>query len=434
MSTATRRKGRSRKGVGTIYEYRPGRFRGMVDLGKDSSGKRIRKSFTGSSVEEVQQKIDEARNRLRKGMPVESSDRLVSDFFEQWLTQKKLELRKSTYARYYSHYKTHIEKNIGHLKLKELSAVAINEMYKKLLEQGLTKTTVHSVSMVLQAALNQATEQGLLVRNPAKEAANIQPDTEEARFLSPREIQLVLAAAKDQGWIENAIIVFLGTGMRAGELFGLPWHNVDFDKRIIIIDRAAHNVGADVFIGQTKTNAGRRIIPMSNRVKHALLRQKEWVDKLAHNPHNLVFPAQNGSIMRRNNVIRRPLRRVLNRATLISMAWRLNLDADLVLDLNEPLIYGKRITAENAVLLPDGTVAYPKDEDLLEGVTLHSLRHTYVSLLLAQGTDIKTISYLVGHKKLSVTMDVYSHLLPGQNLTAGDAIDAAMEQLEDQET
>src|SRR5690606_33763318 len=79
-----KKKGRARKGTGTIYEYRPGRFRGMLDLGVDANGKRVRVSATGGSVEEVQQKLDAMKHDLLQGLPVKPEKMTVREHFREF--------------------------------------------------------------------------------------------------------------------------------------------------------------------------------------------------------------------------------------------------------------------------------------------------------------------------------------------------------------
>lgn len=383
-----KRKGRARKGTGAAYEVRPGYWRGQVDLGVDGEGKRIRKSVTGRSQEEVQGKMDEFKQDVRNGLPVMTDKVTIGQHFEDWLRSKKPNVRSATYGKYRRLYENHIKKDLGGIRLVRLDYARINAFYESLDEKGLARSSVADIANVLRMGLEDAVRKSLLAKNPAKLASKRTSGKKEARFLTQQEVVAFLAAASGE-YLEDAFILALHTGMRPGELFGLPWDAVDLEEGRLTVRQALHEEDGNLFIGEVKTDASRRSISLSETAVKALnrqrLRQKELrmaAGSSWENADNLVFTTKRGAYLRRTNIIRRDLARIRERVTKQS-----------------------------------------KGKMNLEGVTLHSFRHTHASLLIFAGEDPKTVQRRLGHENITMTLQTYGHLLPGQDERAADAVD-----------
>lgn len=185
----------------------------------------------------------------------------------------------------------------------------------------------------------------------------------------------------------------LHTGLRPGEALGLPWDAVNLEQGTLEVRQALHEEGAKLFIGELKGESAhgskRRRIRISEEAIAALRRrQSEQLDEILaagnawNNRHNLVFTTKTGGFLRRTNILRRDLKRI----------------------------------KERVAKLTEGRIT-------LEGVGLHTFRHTHASLLIFSGVDIKEVSARLGHTSVTFTYDIYGHLLPGSDERAARARD-----------
>lgn len=396
-----KKQGRARKGTGNVREVRPGYWRAEIMVGTDAEGKRIRKSVTGRSPEEVEEKLDELRKAVRQGLPISNEQITVTEHFEDWLRTKKPNVRNGTFKRYEWHFESHIKPTLGRLKLKHIDYRKVNALYEHLDDKGLGKRTVFDISTTLRAALEDAVRKGLIPSNPAKLAAKRSAPKDEARFLTQDETKALLKALEGE-WFENFFVLLLHTGLRPGEALGLSWDAVDLSERKLTVRQALHEEkhekkGGGLYLGDVKTKAGRRTITLTPDAVNALKRQRSkqreaevslGFDEIDSQPvrkwqnhDNLVFTSGKGAMVYRTNIYKRDLPRIR-----------------------------KRVHEQT-----EGKIS-------LEGVSLHSFRHTHASMLIAAGVDIKTVSRRLGHENIRITLDLYGHLLPGQDEKAAEAL------------
>lgn len=374
-------KARRGRGEGSIFRRKDGVWVGKISLGYDLSRKRLRKTVYGKTKREVQDKLLRLQQDALRGLPAKPEKITVAQHFEDWLRTKKPNVRSGTYLKYESHIKTHIIPVLGHILLRDLDYRRIDAFYELLDAKGLSRSTVADIAAILRAGLKDAERKGLIPSNPARLAAPRSPGEREARFLDQDEIARFLAAAKGER-LEDAFIVALNTGLRPGEWLGLTWDCVDFQNAKLTVKQALHEEVGRLFLAEPKTKAARRTISLPPAALQALRRQRkrQLEQQLAAGPKwrnelNLVFTDELGGPLRRTNIQRRDLRRICDRAGL-------------------------------------------------EGVTLHTFRHTHASALIFAGVDIKTVSRRLGHKDITTTLQVYGHLLPGQDEAAAARLEA----------
>jgi integrase len=245
---------------------------------------------------------------------------------------------------------------------------------------------VHTiVSAVLAAAVNA--EPPLLVRNPAAKA--IPPTAKEARppEMSPwtaQQLSAFLAWSRDNSPLHAAWWLLAMTGMRRGELLALRWRDVDLDAGTIAIRRSVGVVrnkgeGSEIREADTKTDKSRRVIDLDPATVAVL---RAWKRERPALPGALVFSDLEGSHLHPERFWR------TFRATLARCA--------------KPVKDGGL-----------GDSAPPM-------ITIHDLRHTHASLLLSAGEPVKTVSERLGHASVTVTLAVYSHVMPGDQKRAAD--------------
>lgn len=408
------KKARRGRGEGSIIQRPDGLWAGQVSLGYDAEGKRIRRTVYGATKKEAQEKILTLQQDALTGKPVKQEKLTIDQHFQDWFRTKKTNLKVTTYAGYVQLYDTHIKPVFGGLQVKALDYRRINALYELLDEKGLSKRTVAYVAFVLKSGLDDAVRKGILSSNPAKLAAKRTGEQKEARYLKQDEMRLLLDAAVGER-LEDAYILALHTGLRPGEWLGLPWDAVDLEEKKLTVKQGLKELSGKklpvkVFLGDVKTNAGRRTITLPPAAVSALKRQKkrQLEDRLAageewSNEHNLVFTTRTGNPLRRTDIAKREWRRVLFGMAEKSLEKRL----------------GRSLTKEerkdrNQLIRQAG----------LHDVTFHTLRHTHAGILIFQGVDPKTLSKRLGHTNVAFTLQVYGHLLPGQDERAADAVEA----------
>jgi integrase len=238
-----------------------------------------------------------------------------------------------------------------------------------------------SVFVLLRKALVQAVEDGLVPRNVAQGVKVSQVGKEEVRPLSPEQTRRFLEAAKGNR-LEAFYVVAVTRGLRQGELLGLKWEDVDLEARTLSVRRTLSGVegGRPVF-GTPKTAKSRRSVGLTDRAVQALKRHRaaQEEDRRRAGPmwqdSGLVFRSTTSTPLNRHNVMTRSFKPLLEKAGL-----------------------------------PRST-------------RFHDLRHTVASLLFSQGTHPKYVQELLGHSTIAVTLDVYSHMIPGM----GDHVVSVME-------
>lgn len=288
----------------------------------------------------------------------------------------------------------HIIPTLGGLQLKALDYRRLNALYELLDEEGLSPRYVLDIANILKPGLEEdAVRKRLIPQNPAKLAARRSKPAEEVRFLTQNELRRFLIAARGE-WLEDFFILLLHAGLQAGEALGLPWDAVDMEAAKLTVRQPMLEVDGHQFLGEPKTQASRRTISLPKEAAVALRRQRhrqlkaklkagpEW-----KNPDNLVFTNHLGGFLQRNLIYRRNLRRILNRAAVPAVAERLVCDPEATLALNAPHLPARAVQAGDTVLLPDGRQAELAQGDLMEGVGLHTFRHTHAALLIAAGVD-----------------------------------------------
>lgn len=351
-------------------------------------------SFYSKTLENLREKeaqITSQQNEFRK---THLGRTLTLDtLFDLW-KQLKRGIRDRTFQHYCDTYQRYITSGIGRQYVSSLKKSDIKRFYNYLAdERRLQRGTIESVHTVLHQILQLAVDDELIASNPADNAVkelmrarNI--DHRNPTVLTTAQQKLLMQFASESPvysrWLP-IITVFLGTGMRVGELTGLRWCDIDFQKRKIDINHTLvyYNRGGQhctFGINDTKTPASKRVIPMTDSVKAAFLRERAYqvengifcqtnVDGCS----DFIFLNRFGSPLQQN---------VLNKAF-----------QRIIRDCNDQEFLKSDAPA---VLLPH--------------FSCHSLRHTFATNLAADPSiSIKVVQYLLGHADVTTTLNIYSH-------------------------
>jgi integrase len=290
-------------------------------------------------------------------------------------------VKPATYENYSQLVRRHVIPAFGRTKLKNLTTDHIRRFRRRKLDEGLSTRTVQYLLFLLRKALQQAVEDGLISRNVAQGAKVSQVGKEEIRPLSPEQTKRFLEAAKSDRF-EALYVLAVHTGLRQGELLGLRWEDVDLEARSLCVRRTLSGAegGRPVF-SAPKTVKSRRSVGLTHGAMEALKRHQATQGEERSNlgplweKTGLVFRSTTSMPVNRHNLMNRSFKPLLEKA------------------------------------------------DLPRSTRFHDLRHTAASLLFSQGTHPKLVQEVLGHSTIAVTLDVYSHMIPGM----GDQVVNAME-------
>lgn len=339
---------------------------------RDPAGREKAKTFdTKAEAKAFLVKVDAAK-QVGNYVDPQAGKVVVKDYAIEWLAGR--DVRPSTAARDGSLVRSHIIPYFGSVPIGAIRAADVAAWKVKLLEDS-SPATVGKVLTIFKAMFTTAVEHGLLPGNPIAKVKLPKVEREEMKFLTPQEID-ALADAIDPRY---RALVYVGAygGLRIGELAGLQVEDLDLLRGTVDVRRQVVEVGGKLSVGPLKTKAARRKVQLP---------KKPVVEELAAHlakfggSQTFVFPAPDGGL--------------LSRTMFRQRFWV-------------------------------GTEEKPGATKLtgLEGVRVHDLRHTAVSLWIAAGYDPKEIAQQAGHTSVRVAFDIYGHLMP-------NSLDTKVEKLE----
>lgn len=372
-------------GEGSIFQRKDGRWVAELVLGYGPDGKRIVKRAYGRTRAEVSQWLAKVVADRHRGMPLEKPDRAtVAQFLDRWLEDVvRHSCRPSTYASYRQYVRNHIAPVLGGLRIQKLTPARIQAFYAQKLDEGLSPRTVQYLHAILHRALEQAVKWELLARNPCAQVERPRVARQERPVLTPEQVQAFLEAARHDRFYALYVLA-VATGLRQGELLGLTWDDVDFEARRLYVRRQLvwpRGEAEEPYLAEPKSARGLRVIDLPESVVRVLeqhrWRQTEEKLKMADawaGRFNLVFTTHVGTPVSPGNLLRRSFWPLLEKAGL------------------------------------------PR-------IRFHDLRHTCGTLLAAQGVHPKLIQDILGHSSITVTMDIYGHVLPTMRRQVADLMD-----------
>lgn len=307
----------------------------------------------------------------RAALHVQPSRERLADYLRGWLDEKGRDLAPSTAALYRRRIESIVIPALGDVPLDKLSPAMIHEWLQGVARTGRARLA-NQARAVLHTALEQAYKLGMIAQNPVARTDPVREERRAREALSPEQLKAVLAAAPDR--MRPLFLFAAVTGLRRGEVLGLHWEDVDFEARTVRIRRTLVEVEGQALLQQrTKTEAGVRTIHLPGAAVGAFRRTRAIQLREQQPETGFVFTGPDGQPLQPKSVTR--------------------------------------------------AFARAAKKAGLQGVSFHSLRHTADSLLLAAGVPPVVAMKLMGHKRPSMTVDLYGHLLPEESKKAAERID-----------
>lgn len=373
-------------------------------MGKDLKGKelglglcqrkdgRYSAKFTkknGNRSEKTFSKVTDAREWLSEQKYLDSTigtgDMLVDDWYNFWIANYKEGIvADNTTKNYKNRYNANIKKEIGNMKLCDVKQLHCQRIMNDMFENGrYSYGTMELTQITLHAIFKGAIENGYLYKNPAEGLKLKRRDEEEERRVLTRDEQRTFKEYAKNSLYSNAYCLVLETGLRAGEVGGLKWEDIDFENKVLYVKRTILQDAkkGGFYYGTPKTKQSKRKIPLTNEAISILKDQKVLQNKLKLKSkewntewNGLVFTTVNGN----------PVGSSTFRMMMIRIVNNINLD--------------RKCNSEDG-MYEEFAHAY-----------MHALRHTFATRCIENGIQPKTLQKILGHSSLSVTMDLYVHV------------------------
>ena len=355
-------------------------FRVSASFGRDSNGKLIRKYFYGKSEKEAKKKLEEYKDSLKSGLRVDKN-LFLYPLMKEWLFEiVRNRIKESTFDRYEDLFRNYIESApFAYTLIKDIRGIDIQKYYNDLYKKGKSSGRIQRVNKLLKQFFNYAYIEGYILKNPVLNVSipgtkeNVKKDVE---IFNKEELNKILNYEKED-LIKYISIVAFSTGMRMGEILGLSENDVDFNKKVIHINRIVAcytKIDGDTrkkvkVLQSPKTKNSTRdiplptnLIPILNKAKSIKLKNKLKASSSYNNEYSdLYFLTEDGNLIYPSN---------------LNKSWKF--------------------------FLARLDIPYKK---------FHSLRHTYATMQFRANVRLKTVSKLLGHSKIDITANTYTHVL-----------------------
>jgi integrase len=365
---------------GSIYRRKDGYWVGQYGI-QTPKGIKTRYIY-GKRREDVREKLAKAIADRDGGLVYDAGNMTVGEYLDRWLNDSvRNTVRRRTWERYEQFVRVHLTPALGKIKVAKLTPAHVRGLYRDRLDSGLAPRTVLHIHRAFSKALKQAVADGLIPRNPAAPVKPPQPRQVEIRPLNREQVRALFEAASGNR-LEALYVVAVTAGLRRGELQGLKWDDLDLEAGMLQVRRTLSEPKGGYIFEAPKSGKGRSI-RLTRKATLALRehRKRQLEERMQKaglwQEQGLVFPSGVGTPLSGGN-LNRTFKATLQRAGL------------------------------------------PKS------TRFHDLRHTCATLLLKQGVNPKFVQELLGHADISLTLNVYSHVLPDMGDAAAGAMDAAL--------
>ena len=372
---------------GSIRKRANGTWEGRYTDGYNDAGKQIQRSVYGKTRKEVADKIRDILVKKQSGTYIAPSQYLLSDWMIQWLqTYAKNAIKPSTYISYEGYIYNHINPDLGSYPIQQITTPMVQEFYNQKFQSGskrgggLSPKTLRNMHNMFHQAMEQARINGMIAVNPTDGTTLPRREQNEMRVLSLEEERRLLSVI-GMHRLGMAILFDLATGLRIGELCALKWSDINFQKQTVKISRTLQRIKKSqterdddlsyghcthIMEASVKTQSGFREIPIPNNVFAKLMEYKVKIQDQekamccgCYTDNGYLFASPTGGCVEPSH-----MRDVLN--DLLQVAG-------------------------------------------IDHVNFHALRHTFATRAIERGVNVKTLSDILGHSQVQITMDLYCH-------------------------
>ena len=373
-------------GEGSIRRRSNGRWEGRYTAGIDpATGKSVQKSVSAKTQAECRERLRQAI-RDSQGLVIDhTGDYTVAEWCRLWYeTYSKPNLRFSTADSYKVILEKHIIPAIGGIKLRQLTALHIQQMYNHAKEQGrvrrwekttdlsLANSTVRRIHMVLNSCLQQAVKERIIPYNPCESCRVPKLEKKEMTIIPPEKVGAYLRAAEEYG-VLPIFYLELTSGLRRGELLGLQWSDLDPENQLITVNKQLSKINGELVLTTPKTQNSIRKVAVPKRTVELLIAEHE-----KHPDSPLMFASPRTGSYWSPDAIGRVHKKLLAMAEIDS------------------------------------------------SVRFHDLRHTFATLAMQSGVDVKTLASMLGHYSAGFTLDTYTHITHQMQQGAAEKIGGFM--------
>lgn len=374
-------------GEGSIRRKPSGTWEGRYTVGIDpNTGHAKQRSVTGKTQAECKEKLKRAIADNR-GMSINhSGDYTVAEWCRIWFeTYCKPNLRPNTAKNYNLIIETRIIPALGKIKLRQLTSVQVQKLYNESKMNGrarpydkeknptLSNSYVRRIHMVLSGAMKQAVKERLIPYNPCDNCRIPPKERREMQIIPPEQLAAFLQEAEKLD-VLPFFYLELTSGLRRGELVALLWEDLDVGKRILTVNKQVTRINGELVVMPPKTQNSIRKVMLPPRTVKLLVAEHE-----KHPDNPILFPSP------------------------VTGGYR---SPDALSRLNKKLLNGAGIDPS---------------------VRFHDLRHTFATIALQSGVDVKTLSGMLGHYSAGFTLDTYTHITSDMQRGAADKIGGFME-------
>ena len=384
---------RKRKnGDGTIRQRSDGRWEGRYVVGYDERGYPKTKSVLAKTKRECADKLSALKEELggiKSGKL--KADMRFGDWMDYWFeNHAKSKIRPTTQDNYSRQIRLHINPELGQIPLNKLSQNDLQQFYAQLKKsgrkrfaekhgEGVSDRVVRMNHALCRTALDKAVQEGLIRNNPAVGCKLPPKKAKEMQVLDRDELQRFLIQAQAEGYYE-LFLLELATGLRRGELLALQWDDLDFQTGVLNVSKQVYTVNGELQFTEPKTKNSVRSIVLPPSILTVLAEYKKTVVS------RWMFPS--------------PIK-------------------------------------DDVPTTPEAV--YSKLTGILERagckkLRFHDLRHTFATLALQGGVDIKTLSAMLGHVSAATTLDIYTHITDDMQRQAAVNIDRGIGKVEPTES
>ncbi|TPG74361.1 site-specific integrase [Brevibacillus laterosporus] len=358
-----------------------------ISLGVDSeTGKRKQITKSGfKTKKEAEIACAEMITKYENGELTISKKQTLGTYLEFWLENyAKNKLRSSTYGNHEIAVNSRIKPVLGAIDLDKLTPINVTKYLSELQKENLSADYIKYLHSVLKKALNQAVKWQLISKNIMDNVDPPRLEQKEIITWSPEQANEFLAfAMKDKYYV--AFVLAIYTGMRRGEILGLRWKDVDFEKAKISIQQTLYRpANQGIIFQEPKTKSAKRRISIPDFVIQELK-----AHKARQNKNKLQY----------------------------GEGYQ---DFDLIVSYDDGRPQDPRNLLRHYERLIKGCG--------LPSIRFHDLRHTHATMLLQLGEHPKVVSERLGHSRVGITMDVYSHVMPDMQKDAADNFEKMMKQ------